>query len=406
MNSTRANSILKKGVPGKYSAGNGLYLRISNEGTGFWLVRYSFRGKRHEITLGQYPELSLADANVKTREIKQGIRKKIDPLVQRRRESMSQFQVVDDLANDWLADCEKRLKHPGIPRRVYRKDISPSIGFLGLDEITPRDVRAVIRNIASSGRPSVANDALLHLKQIFCHGIKLDLIQFNPADAFALSDAGGVEKSRSRALSIEELSEVFACFREYSDQFARENYLAVALLVTLGVRKGELTGARWQEFDQKSRTWKLPSERSKTSQSITIPLPDEAMSWLEELYVRACGSEYVFPKRRASKRQGHMSLDTINRAIIKLFHEEKLTVEHFTVHDLRRTCRSLLASIGIPGHIAERCLNHKIKGAEGIYDRYDYLDERREALQNLATMLSPIINPESNVVSFRADKTA
>lgn len=65
---------------------------------------------------------------------------------------------------------------------------------------------------------------------------------------------------------------------------------------------------------------------------------------------------------------------------------------HFTVHDLRRTCRSLLASLGVPGHVAERCLNHKLKGVEGIYNRHDYFDERKEALNQLAQKLAPIIN--------------
>lgn len=66
-------------------------------------------------------------------------------------------------------------------------------------------------------------------------------------------------------------------------------------------------------------------------------------------------------------------------------------LEHFTVHDLRRTCRSLLASIGIPGHVAERCLNHKLKGVEGIYNRHDYFEERKEALNQLAQKLAPLI---------------
>ncbi len=67
-----------------------------------------------------------------------------------------------------------------------------------------------------------------------------------------------------------------------------------------------------------------------------------------------------------------------------------MPVEHFTVHDLRRTCRSLLAEAGVAGHVAERCLNHKLKGVEGIYERYDYLDERREALRIIASSILPI----------------
>ena len=70
-----------------------------------------------------------------------------------------------------------------------------------------------------------------------------------------------------------------------------------------------------------------------------------------------------------------------------MFDEGKMPVEHFTVHDLRRTFRSLLASLSVPGHVAERCLNHKLKGVEGIYDRYDYLNERAEALCLLSDLL-------------------
>jgi integrase len=70
-------------------------------------------------------------------------------------------------------------------------------------------------------------------------------------------------------------------------------------------------------------------------------------------------------------------------------------VAQFTVHDLRRTCRSLLAAAGVPGHVAERCLNHKLKGVEGIYDRYDYFDERKEALTKVAELVAPSINGAS-----------
>jgi integrase len=67
-------------------------------------------------------------------------------------------------------------------------------------------------------------------------------------------------------------------------------------------------------------------------------------------------------------------------------------VEHFTVHDLRRTCRSLLSKERVPRDIAERCLNHKLKGVEGVYDRYDYFDERKDALNIISELIEPIIN--------------
>ena len=131
-----------------------------------------------------------------------------------------------------------------------------------------------------------------------------------------------------------------------------------------------------------------------------IPLPPLAIEILKELKVRAFGSDYVFPNRRSSKNL-HMGKDTLNRAIAKLFGVEPGkkkqppnvmgNIEYFTVHDLRRTCRSLLASLSVPPHVAERCLNHKLKGVEAIYDRYDYLEERSEALKSISVSLASFI---------------
>jgi len=239
----------------------------------------------------------------------------------------------------------------------------------------------------------------MYCKQLFNHGIKLDLLGANPASAFSVTDAGGVEKSKDRFLSIEDLTQFFHTARDNSDSFSRDNYLACALLVTLGVRKSELAEAPWKEFDFEKRIWKLPKERSKSGVGITIPLPEIVMDWIQELKVRACGSEYVFPSRRTSKNP-HMGADTLNRAITKLFGHEagkkkqptnKMgDMAHFTVHDLRRTCRTLLAKQGTPGHVAERCLNHKLKGVEGVYNQHDYFEERKEAITKLSEMIDSI----------------
>ena len=113
----------------------------------------------------------------------------------------------------------KELKYPSIPERVYRKDIAPAIGRLGLSKVTPLDVQSIIQKITASGRPTISNDALLYMKQLFDHGIKLGLVQNNPATAFRVNDAGGVEKSRERSLSLEEISYVFRVFREHSNSF-------------------------------------------------------------------------------------------------------------------------------------------------------------------------------------------
>lgn len=393
-----------KGQPKRHPIGNGLYLVVRASATPYWMLRYVFHGKRKEMTLGHYPDMSLANAKAEAAIKKLLVKEGSDPLVERGRAKEKVIKLVDDLFNDWYeTDLSKRLKYPNIPKRVYEKDISPSIGRMLMEEVNARDVRAIISKIAES-RPTIANDALMYMKQLFRHGIKLDLIANNPASAFSVSDAGGVEKSKDRALSLEEIEFTFAKFREHSTQFTRDNYLACALLITLGVRKGELCCAEWSEFDLEKALWHLPEGRSKTGAPITIPLPSQVLEWLQELKVRSCGSPYVFPSRRTSKRP-HMGNDTVNRAIAKMFGIEpgRKTpppnlmgdMKCFSPHDLRRTFRSLAASLRIPGHVAERCLNHKLKGVEGIYDRHDYLEERKDAHQTVADLLTPLINSEN-----------
>ncbi|WP_417763506.1 tyrosine-type recombinase/integrase [Shewanella sp.] len=389
-----------KGEAGRYADGGGLYFVVPKSGLPYWMLRYTINGKRKEMTLAKYSDLSLADARLEAAQQMKQLREGADPLVAKKRAEQSDLATVDALFEDWHQGNVKRLKHPQIPERVYRKDIAPHIGGYSLTSVTARDIRDVLNAITNSGRPTIANDALLYCKQLFNHGIKLDLLSANPASAFSVSDAGGVEQSKDRALTIEEVTQFFKVAKENSVSFARDNYLACALLVTLGVRKSELTEAKWQEFDLTNQVWKLPKERSKSGVGINIPLPPIVLEWLKELEMRACGSEYVFPNRRSAKNP-HMGSDTLNRAITKLFGHEAGKkkqppnlmgdMAHFTVHDLRRTCRTLLAKQSTPGHIAERCLNHKLKGVEGIYNQHDYFEERKEALTKLSESLSKII---------------
>lgn len=393
-------ALVKAGQPGKYGDGDGLYLKVPKGGEPYWMLRYTVFSKRREITLGKVSVLSLSDAR---REAENARRKVIvgdDPIVERKLSRPAKITLIDDLFTDWHKGLIKRLDHPNIPERVYKKDIAPSIGQLPISKVTPLDVRAILEAIADSGRPTISNDALLYMKQLFDHAIKLGLALHNPASAFKVTDAGGIEKSRERALSQEELEIVFQTFRTHNDSFSRDNYLACVLLLLLAVRKSELTEAPWSEFNFDESKWELSAERSKSGVGIIIPLPPLALTILNELKVRGCGSPYVFPNRRSSKTP-HMGKDTLNRAISKLFGIEQGkrkqppnvmgNIEYFTVHDLRRTARSLFASLSVLPHVAERCLNHKLKGVEGIYDRYDYFEERKDAHLKMAELLEQII---------------
>jgi integrase len=387
---------ISKEIFGKYADGNGLYFVLPKSGMPYWMLRYTSNNKRKEMSLGKYKDISLQNARFKASAKMKLVREGLDPLLEKKRAEQESITTVDDLFTDWHKGIAARIKHAEIPKRVYQKDISPVIGMYKLDQISARDVRTVIDTIKSSRRMAVANDALGYCKQLFNHAVKLDLLKYNPALPFTHKDAGGTEQARTRALSEAELETFLLIAQQNIKSFGRDNYLAVLLLVCLGVRKSELCEAKWSEFDLDNAVWQLPAIRSKTNVGIDIPLVPNVIGWFEELKIRACGSEYVFPSRRIGKNP-FMGPDTLNRAIARLFGRDAGkksappnlmgNMEYFTVHDLRRTCRTLLAKQGTSSHVAERCLNHKLKGVEAIYNQHDYFDERKEALAKLVNKI-------------------
>lgn len=410
-NNIKLKRYIKEGKDMMTSMGDGLYFRIARKKPS-WVVRYVIAGKRAQIALPQsFPTLSISEARVQAINIRQQVKIGIDPKSERKKTSLQPIHNVNQLFDDWYESyLVKQFKHPEIPARYYRKEIKPEIGVMTIADVTPQHIRTITDKIVDSGRKTVANKTLLYTKQLFNHALKLNLTSYNPAIAFTPKDAGGTEYSRQRALRVNEISYIFDVMRNNTEIFTRDNYLACCLLLCLGCRKGELIAAKWEHIDFVSQVWHcLPNKKKKHTpvQPIAIPLSPMAIAWFKELKVRAANSDYVFPARRASKRRKYISDDTLNHALSKLqgrkvdskkkpypnYLEE---VEHFTVHDLRRTCRSLLAEIGVDERVAERCLNHKVQGLVGIYDRYHYFNERREALDKLMDYLMPYLDPSES----------
>ena len=162
------------------------------------------------MTLGSYPERSLVDARDAAFQQRKQIQQGINPLAERQRHQWSSIQTIDDLCKDWFEhDLKDWLKHPNIPKRVYTKEIRPVIG----NQVTALDVQEVIRRIVDSNQPTIANNTLIYMKQLFRHANKLALTQMNPTAAFRVNDAGGVEESRARVLTEDEIQIVFRVLR-------------------------------------------------------------------------------------------------------------------------------------------------------------------------------------------------
>lgn len=382
--------------------GDGLYLRFREGDTApTWRFRYRFDGKQRVMNLGSYAVLSLANARRTAKEMSARVALGYDVAGEKQERKREAIAKIEDEKNAWtvakLADqyFERtilgRWKHPNIVRSRIENDIKPAIGKMKAEDVRPREIDAMIQAIVKRGAPTVANDVLRWVKRIFDFGIKRQILEINPASAFNPADAGGKEEARDRWLTREEIAKLFQVMRDKAGSFTVENLYAVRLLLLLAVRKEELIAAQWKEFDLDRAVWCLPEERTKTSAAIDIPLPGLAVETLRELQRLACGSSYVFPARKMQSRMvPHIDLNTLNAALSKHIKPQLKDTPNFTIHDFRRTARTHLAALGVDPFVAERCLNHKLKGVEGTYNRHDYFDERRVALNAAVTFFRTV----------------
>jgi integrase len=395
------------GEPVLLSDGDGLYLRKQTRDGASWTLRYHFVGKEHWITLGNYPDMSLAQARIEARQARVLLDKQQNPLHVRRAALAEERQKgsFKALCEDWYcAEVQARgLKHPAVPRRYLDKYLLPKLGRFPASDVTPSDVARLLDDVKVRA-PTAANDLLRFIRRIFAFGVRRRLVPSNPAADFSPRlDAGGTERPRRRALSSDELVQLFEKIRA-TPNFGDDNLLAIKLLLALCVRKGELLAARWAEFDLDGGThagaiWHLPGSRTKTGESIDIPLAPVVVEWLSTLRTLSAGSDYIFPKRRRDPRERvpHVGIDTLNVALQRV----KDGLAHFTLHDLRRTARTHLAALGVRREVAERCLGHKLRGVEGTYDRHDYFKERRAALAQWTKLLPEAERGESKVTPIR-----
>ncbi len=400
--------------------GLGLYLSFpKSHSAPIWKFRYRFAGKQRIMNMGGYAVVSLAKARETAKELSALVALGHDVAGEKQTRKREAIAKIDADKAAWTVNrlCDEffervilpKWKHSDIVRRRIENDIKPQIGKMRAEDVKPRDIDDLLQVIVKRGAPTIANDVLRWTKRIFNFAIKRHVVETNPASAFDPSDAGGKESSRDRWLSREEIIQLFQAMREMLGRFSVENMYAVRLLLLLAVRKEELVSAPWSEFDFDNAVWHLPEERTKTGAAIDIPLPPLALETLQELRRLANGSAYVFPARKMQHRMiPHIDLNTLNAAIAKHIRPKLKGVENFTIHDFRRTARTHLAAMGVDPFVAERCLNHKIKGVEGIYNRHDYFDERKAALNQWAKLLVALEEgrPDYNVFPLKQAKPA
>ena len=192
------------------------------------------------------------------------------------------------------------------------------------------------------------------------------------------------DRSRKRTLTDDEIRALWKASGEAGTFGA---FVRVALLT--GQRRAKVAVMRWDDIAD--GVWTIPAEDREKVNAGRLKLPKLALEIIDA-QPRVKGNPYVFAGR------GTKAFNSFSQGKAEL--DEKLTIAPWMIHDLRRSAKSLMARAGVRPDISERTLGHVIKSVEGVYDRYDYMKEKGEALKKLAGLVTRIIDPQDNVISL------
>ncbi len=409
---------MAQGTPVAKSDGDGLTFTLSSGGTASWVLRYRAAGhQRREITLGNYPDLSLAEARKKAQRLRVAIDDGKDPALDKQKEktrSHAQW-LVRDLVSDYRANVLKPGVYSAdtIKYRNYDFDqvILPKLGHRQVADVSTVDLVYLLKNLKRSWL--ICKRIRTGLGQLMDHAIAHGIIPANPVTGIKLTALKGKRPPvRKRVmLSKEELSMLLRS----AGGIGVHNALALRILLATCVRGIELVRARWEHLNFERATWWIPEDSVKTRVGFLVPLTPTVIDWFQQLKALAGESAYVLParsSRRTKQGDNHVGRTTLWAAITRAFERGQLDVTRFTPHDTRSTAKSHMRNLGVSREISEIALNHKLEGMEGIYDVREEIPERRAALERWAHFLIecekglPPSSPDDKVIPFNRRQAA
>lgn len=209
------------------------------------------------------------------------------------------------------------------------------------------------------------------------------------------------EQARKRVLTAGEIKKVWTSLDMGNDavKIHVTARLVLKMILLTGQRPGEVSGMRWDEID--GNLWTIPAERIKAREDHQVPLNPMALDVLDQTRFYLSGSDFIF---QSDKKPGAAITRAGITDAVKRNWKKMGGVEAFTPHDLRRTVRTMLASLKVDDIVAEKVMGHKLQGMLAVYNQYPYDAEKRQALSRWEVKLSAIIGQDAgqldNVILF------
>jgi integrase len=361
-----------------------LYVVVQPSGAKSFAVRYRFAGKPRKLTLDAGIGLAAArkEAAAALYEVQQGRDPSEAKKITKAKAVLARADTVQAICEEYLAREGHKLRTATSREATLRRLVFPEIGSQPIGSLKRSQLVRLLDKIEDQNGERSADIVLAYLSRVFnWHAGRSD--EFHTPIVRGMRRRNTKDHARNRILTDDELRRVwhaadggaFGCF--------------VRFLLLTGARRSEAAAVSWKEIN--GTDWTLPASRNKTKVDLVRPLSAAAQQELSNV-PRLAGTDFVF------SIDGRSALGGFTRR--KRVLDQCSGVTGWTLHDLRRTARSLMARAGVQSEHAERCLGHVISGVEGTYNRHDYLNEMRIAYEKLVVLIQQIVNPQPNVVAM------
>jgi integrase len=363
------------------AASPGFGVKVTPKGRKVFIVLYRTGGagsKLRKYTIGPYGRVTLHQARVAAQKVFAAKLEGRDPVAEKRESKRRAVaDLVEDLLETFIAQRLSQNRSAAETSRLLRREIGKPWAGRSIHTIGKRDVVEVVSTIVQRGAPGAANKTLKSLKTFLRWCVGQAVLDQSPAEDVPLPMK---EVARDRVLSDIELCQVILAARKIGGPYGA----IVEFLALTGQRREEVACLHWEELDLAQRIWTIPKLRTKNAKVHIVHLSSQALGVLKHadqrgpLVFTLLGTkpfqDFTHAKRRLDQLSG---------------------VTGWRLHDLRRTCVSGMARLGIAPHVADKILNHQagtISGVAAVYQRHEFLSERRQALDLWGAHVGAILN--------------
>ena len=358
----------------------GFGLMVTASGHASFVCQYRSGRRSHRMSLKS--GLTLQDARREAKKLLGDVARGGDPLAERQKAARAGDDTLRSIAEAYIEREAKSVRSMSQRRAVLVRHVYPRLGARPIGEIKRSDIVRLLDKIDDERGPVAADQTLAFIRRIMSwHASRSDEFRTPIVRGMARTKPG--ERARQRILTDNELRAVWKAAEVSTGIFGP----FVQFLLLTATRRTE--AAQMARSELAGDVWAIPQERYKARLELVIPLTPLALGVLDRL-PQIAGSKVVFTN------DGERPFSGYSKA--KANFDKACGITDWTLHDLRRTARSLMSRAGVNADVAERCLGHVISGVRGTYDRHAYFDEKRRAFEALAALVERIVNPIDNVV--------